>query len=108
MRHRGHGRVAHARSLRPRDVRGSSRRLTRVRNGDARDPSWMTAIAALRIHLPRRFSYAPAHVKVLVLLNQAAGTLANSSTGDEAERIRAGFVAAGADVDVRNVEGADL
>ncbi len=47
-------------------------------------------------------------MKVLVVLNQAAGTLAASETGDEPERIRAGFAAAGADVEVRSVDGKDL
>src|SRR5689334_4705264 len=32
-------------------------------------------------------------MRLLVLLNQAAGTLANSATGNEPERIRAGFAA---------------
>jgi diacylglycerol kinase family enzyme len=48
-------------------------------------------------------------MRVLVILNQAAGTLAaTTSTGDEPERIRAGFAASGIDADVRNVDGADL
>src|SRR5688572_21715864 len=47
-------------------------------------------------------------MRVLVILNQAAGTLASSSAGDEVERIRAGFEAAGVEVDVRNVQGPDL
>ena len=47
-------------------------------------------------------------VRTLIILNQAAGTLAASSTGDEPERIRRGFEAAGVDVDVRTVEGAKL
>ena len=47
-------------------------------------------------------------MRVLVILNQAAGTLAASSAGDEVARIRAGFEAAGVDVDVRNVEGPNL
>ena len=47
-------------------------------------------------------------MRVLVILNQAAGTLAASQSGDEAERIRAGFAAAGVEADVRSVEGAQL
>lgn len=47
-------------------------------------------------------------MRVLVILNQAAGTLAASPTDDEPARIREGFVAAGVDVDVRSVEGPDL
>ena len=47
-------------------------------------------------------------MRVLVLLNQAAGTLANSSTGDEPARIAAGFQSAGVEADVRSVLGADL
>jgi diacylglycerol kinase family enzyme len=47
-------------------------------------------------------------MRVLVLLNQAAGTLANSATGDEPGRIRAGFASAGTDVEVRSVEGKNL
>jgi diacylglycerol kinase family enzyme len=58
--------------------------------------------------LPPYFPYLSRTVKLLVLLNQAAGTLANSSSCDEPERIRAGFAAAGADVEVRSVEGKDL
>ena len=47
-------------------------------------------------------------MKALVLLNQAAGTLAASQTCDEPARIRAGFAAAGMDAEVRCVEGKDL
>lgn len=47
-------------------------------------------------------------MRVLVVLNQAAGTLAASQTGDEPERIRASFEAAGVDVDVRSVEASQL
>src|SRR4051794_33316128 len=50
----------------------------------------------------------PGTVKLLVLLNPAAGTPANSSDGDRAERIRTGFAAAGAEVEVREVEGKAL
>jgi diacylglycerol kinase family enzyme len=42
-------------------------------------------------------------MKFLVLLNGAAGTLANSSTKDEPQRIRAAFEAAGQEVEVRDV-----
>jgi diacylglycerol kinase family enzyme len=47
-------------------------------------------------------------MRVLVLLNQAAGTLAGSPTGDEPARIRAGFEAAGVNVEVRSIDGKDL
>ena len=47
-------------------------------------------------------------MRVMVILNQAAGTLAGSATHDEPERIRAGFEAAGVEADVRTVEGAKL
>ena len=47
-------------------------------------------------------------MRVLVLLNQAAGTLAASASGDEPARIRAGFEAAGVDVDVRSIPGGEL
>jgi diacylglycerol kinase family enzyme len=47
-------------------------------------------------------------MRVLVLLNEAAGTLAASQAGDEAQRIRAGFEAAGVDAEVRSVPGAEL
>lgn len=47
-------------------------------------------------------------MKVLVLLNQAAGTLTDSTTGDEPQRIRAGFAAAGVDAEVRSVCGVEL
>jgi diacylglycerol kinase family enzyme len=47
-------------------------------------------------------------MRVMVILNQAAGTLAASSGNDEPARIRAGFEAAGVDVDVRDVEGSKL
>ena len=47
-------------------------------------------------------------MKVLVLLNSSAGTLANSATKDEPERIRRAFEAAGQQVEVRDVEGAKL
>ncbi len=47
-------------------------------------------------------------MRVLVILNQAAGTLSASTTRDEPERIRAGFEAAGVEVDVRTVEGGQL
>ena len=47
-------------------------------------------------------------MRVLVLLNQAAGTLAASQSGDEPARIRAGFEAAGVDCEVRSVPGAEL
>lgn len=69
----------------------------------------MLPLHPLRLFCCREFSHnLPGTVKLLVLLNPAAGTLANSSAGDEPERIRAGFVAAGADAEVRNVEGNDL
>ncbi len=47
-------------------------------------------------------------MKLLVLLNSFAGTLANSATKDEPERIHRGFEAAGHEVEVRDVEGAKL
>ncbi len=47
-------------------------------------------------------------MNLLVLLNGSAGTLANSATKDEPERIRRGFEAAGHRVEVRDVDGADL
>jgi diacylglycerol kinase family enzyme len=47
-------------------------------------------------------------MKLLVLLNGSAGTLANSATKDEPERIRRGFEAAGQQVEVRDVDGAEL
>ena len=47
-------------------------------------------------------------MRVMVLLNEAAGTLASSQTCDEPQRIRDGFAAAGVDVDVRSVPGARL
>ena len=47
-------------------------------------------------------------MKVLVLLNESAGTLAASPTRDEPERIGEGFRAAGHEVDVRCVPPADL
>jgi len=52
--------------------------------------------------------YPAARMKLLVLLNGSAGTLANSATKDEPERIRRGFEAAGQQVEVRDVEGAKL
>lgn len=47
-------------------------------------------------------------MKALVLLNESAGTLANSKTADEPERIRRAFAARGVDVEVRKVPPADL
>jgi diacylglycerol kinase family enzyme len=47
-------------------------------------------------------------MRALVILNEAAGTLVASSTGDEADRIRAGFASAGVEADVRKVAGPDL
>lgn len=47
-------------------------------------------------------------MRVLVILNQAAGTLAASEGGDEPARIRAGFEAAGVHVDVRSLPGPEL
>lgn len=47
-------------------------------------------------------------MKLLVLLNGSAGTLTNSATKDEPERIRRAFEAAGHQVEVRHVEGARL
>ena len=47
-------------------------------------------------------------MKVLVLLNGAAGTLVSSDTGDEADRIARGFAARGVDANVRLVDGANL
>ncbi len=42
--------------------------------------------------------------RVLVLLNKKSGTLANSETGDEADRIARGFTARGVPVDVRQAK----
>jgi diacylglycerol kinase family enzyme len=47
-------------------------------------------------------------MKLLVLLNGSAGTLVNSATKDEPERIRRAFEAAGQQVEVRDVEGPKL
>ncbi|HEV2295648.1 MAG TPA: diacylglycerol kinase family protein [Tepidisphaeraceae bacterium] len=47
-------------------------------------------------------------MKLLVLLNGSAGTLANSATKDEPERIRRAFEAAGHEAEVRDVGGANL
>jgi diacylglycerol kinase family enzyme len=48
-------------------------------------------------------------VRVLVILNQAAGTLANlPSAEDVPARLRAGFAAAGVEAEVRSVEGPKL
>jgi diacylglycerol kinase family enzyme len=47
-------------------------------------------------------------MRALVILNQAAGTLAASSAGDEPARIRRGFESAGVDVEVRDVEAPHL
>jgi diacylglycerol kinase family enzyme len=47
-------------------------------------------------------------MKLLVLLNTSAGTLANSPTQDEPQRIRRAFEAAGHSVEVRDVDGAKL
>src|SRR5687767_9147795 len=47
-------------------------------------------------------------MKIVVLLNQAAGTLAASQGSDEATRIRDGFASAGVEADVRSVDGKDL
>jgi diacylglycerol kinase family enzyme len=47
-------------------------------------------------------------MRVLVLLNQAAGTLARTDADDEPQRIRAGFAAAGVEARVESVEGRDL
>jgi predicted polyphosphate/ATP-dependent NAD kinase len=47
-------------------------------------------------------------MKVLVLLNESAGTLAASTSGDEPTRIRDKFAAHGVDAEVRIVEGAKL
>jgi diacylglycerol kinase family enzyme len=63
----------------------------------------------LRLFCTGDFSHTFAgSVKVIVLLNPAAGTLADSSAGNESERIRRGFALAGADAEVRCVEGKDL
>ncbi len=43
-------------------------------------------------------------MKFLVLLNQSAGTLAASTTGDEPQRIADGFRAGGVEADVRSIE----
>jgi diacylglycerol kinase family enzyme len=47
-------------------------------------------------------------MRVLVLLNQAAGALARTDADDEPRRIRAGFAAAGVDARVESVEAKDL
>ena len=47
-------------------------------------------------------------MKLLVLLNSSAGTLANSPTQDEPQRIRRAFEAGGHSVEVRDVDGAKL
>ena len=47
-------------------------------------------------------------MKVLVLLNEAAGTLAKSTTADEPERIRHAFAAHGINAEVRTVPGEEL
>ena len=47
-------------------------------------------------------------MRILVLLNQSAGTLAASRTGDEPRRIADGFRAGGVEADVRSVDPADL
>jgi diacylglycerol kinase family enzyme len=47
-------------------------------------------------------------MKVLVLLNAAAGTLAASKTQDEADRLKARFAHHGVDADVRPVPGPNL
>jgi diacylglycerol kinase family enzyme len=47
-------------------------------------------------------------VKVLVLLNDAAGTLASSASGDEAQRISAAFAGQGVRAEVRAVPGPQL
>jgi diacylglycerol kinase family enzyme len=47
-------------------------------------------------------------MKLLVLLNSTAGALAKSDTHDEPQRIRQAFVAAGQQVEVRDVEGSRL
>lgn len=46
-----------------------------------------------------------ARVKLLVLLNQTAGTLAKSQSHDEPQRIRDGFAARGHHIDVRDLPG---
>ncbi len=52
--------------------------------------------------------YPAPRMKLLVLLNGSAGTLANSTTKDEPERIRRAFEAAGHEVEVRDVDGSKL
>ena len=47
-------------------------------------------------------------MKLLVLLNQSAGTLEKSETRDEPQRIAAAFRDAGVDVEVKSVEGDDI
>src|SRR3954453_2005843 len=47
-------------------------------------------------------------MRALVILNQAAGTLAASPSDDAPRRIRDGFAAAGVDADVRAVAGPEL
>ena len=49
-------------------------------------------------------------MRVLVILNQAAGTLAAAASppGDKSRRIHDGFAAAGIDAEVRDVAGAEL
>ena len=46
--------------------------------------------------------------RVLVLLNESAGTLANSTTADEPQRIRTVFAANGIDAEVRSVPPGEL
>ncbi|QOV88568.1 diacylglycerol/lipid kinase family protein [Humisphaera borealis] len=45
--------------------------------------------------------------RVLILLNSKSGTLANSATHDEPERIRRGFASAGLDADVQDADPAN-
>ena len=45
--------------------------------------------------------------RVLVILNTRSGTLANSATHDEPERIRQGFATAGLEADVRSADPAN-
>src|SRR3954451_19714911 len=73
-----------------------------MRRRSYEDRSGSPRFASSRIVAPRVGSET---MRVLVILNEAAGTLANSGTGDEARRIRAGFAAAGGDADVREVAG---
>jgi diacylglycerol kinase family enzyme len=47
-------------------------------------------------------------MKLLVLLNQTAGTLEKSETGDEPARIERGFRDAGVDVEVRTLDGSAI